>query len=504
MLTYIENLCSIQKERIALEVNISRRDVWFLIVCLGLGFLAEYSFLHGIVGVSYPIFLAGFYIVVFLRFKYSFHHRRIGLLLMVCIWILSANFLFYDISFLHGLNILLIPALVFAHLVLITSSTPIQWGKPKFLIILLNRLVEAYQYIFLFIKTLVARFFAGRRKKSHQTFAKILLGILIAGPVLFVVILLLMSADTMFENLIMQLPDFMLSINIELLFRSFIILFVGFLFFGVFQVLGHKPRMDLSSSPGKFNFSDISAITILILLNIVYIVFVTLQFTYFFNGNLMEGYTYAEYARRGFFELLIVLIINWTILISFLKFVHSKQRILKITFQSLSSLLIGMSGIMLVSAFMRLMMYEEAYGFTLSRVLAHGFMIYLIVIFAYTFIRIWLEKLPLLHFYVIVGIVFYAGINGMNLEQFIVNKNIERYEETGKIDVHYLRDLSAIGMIELIALYEKDPEIEDLEYVIISEQEYVKDVGKRPWQSYNFARERMEKELRQFKVRGDY
>src|SRR5690625_6833197 len=87
MLTYIENICSIQKERIALEVNISRRDVWFLIVCLGLGFLAEYSFLHGIVGVSYPIFLAGFYIVVFLRFKYSFHHRRIGLLLMVCIWI---------------------------------------------------------------------------------------------------------------------------------------------------------------------------------------------------------------------------------------------------------------------------------------------------------------------------------------------------------------------------------------------------------------------------------
>lgn len=67
-------------------------------------------------------------------------------------------------------------------------------------------------------------------------------------------------------------------------------------------------------------------------------------------------------------------------------------------------------------------------------------MLYLFVTFAYTFIRICLEKLPLLHFYFILGLVFYTGLNGLNIEQFIVNKNIEGYKEVEKLDVHYLND----------------------------------------------------------------
>src|SRR5699024_764491 len=150
-----------------------------------------------------------------------------------------------------------------------------------------------------------------------------------------------------------------------------------------------------------------------------------------------------------------------------------------------------------------LTLYEEAYGFTLARVLAHVFMIYLLVIFAYTLIRIWLVKLPLLHFYVIVGIIFYTGINAVNVDQFIVNKNLERYEETGKIDLEYLRDLSAAGTLSLIELYERDPEIEDLEAIIISEKEYIEYIKEDSWQSYNFTREKLKKSLLEFEVRRD-
>lgn len=101
----------------------SRQEWSFLFVCIGLGILAELSFLHGRVGVSYLVFILGFYLVTFLRFKLSFNHRRIGLLLMSAIWVLSANFLFYDIYFFHSLNTLLIPILVFTHIVLITSPS---------------------------------------------------------------------------------------------------------------------------------------------------------------------------------------------------------------------------------------------------------------------------------------------------------------------------------------------------------------------------------------------
>ena len=51
-------------------------------------------------------------------------------------------------------------------------------------------------------------------------------------------------------------------------------------------------------------------------------VFVAVQFKYFFSGTLDSGLTYAEYARKGFFELLFGTIINLsltTIIITFSK-----------------------------------------------------------------------------------------------------------------------------------------------------------------------------------------
>src|SRR5699024_7320493 len=105
-------------------------------------------------------------------------------------------------------------------------------------------------------------------------------------------------------------------------------------------------------------WDSITAITILIILNFVYLLFVAIQFKYFFGAHLAEGFTYAEYARRGFFELILVMLMNWTILTSFLKKVQDHRRGIKITINVLYSLLIIFSGIMLASAYQRLSMYE--------------------------------------------------------------------------------------------------------------------------------------------------
>lgn len=183
-----------------------------------------------------------------------------------------------------------------------------------------------------------------------------------------------------------------------------------------------------------------------------------------------------EYVRRGFVGLIFVVCINWGLFISFLKFIKVKDRNFKWVLQGLYSLLVLITSLWLASAYLRLCLNEAAYGFTLARIIAHSFMLYLFVTFAYTFIRICLEKLPLLHFYFILGLVFYTGLNGLNIEQFIVNKNIEGYKEVEKLDVHYLNDWSTTGTIELIKLYEKDPEIEDLEELLKREKEHVLDI----------------------------
>lgn len=50
---------------------------------------------------------------------------------------------------------------------------------------------------------------------------------------------------------------------------------------------------------------------------ILYVLFFVSQFPYFlggFTGELAEGFTYAEYARKGFFELCAVCCINFAVI----------------------------------------------------------------------------------------------------------------------------------------------------------------------------------------------
>src|SRR5699024_7287809 len=102
--------------------------------------------------------------------------------------------------------------------------------------------------------------------------------------------------------------------------------------------------------PQIITWNNLSAMTILILLNTVYVLFVAIQFKYFFSGGLIEGMTYASYARRGFTELVVVMMINWSILLYFFKKIKSESRAVKIVLQLLYSLLILTSGVMLASA----------------------------------------------------------------------------------------------------------------------------------------------------------
>ena len=206
----------------------------------------------------------------------------------------------------------------------------------------------------------------------------------------------------------------------------------------------------------------IITLTVLLLLDLVYVLFVAVQFKYFFSGTLDDGFTYAEYARRGFFELLFVTLINLTVTTGVIHFTKSVQGFLKKTIRLALTVLVLSSGVLLISAFMRMTMYEDAYGFTFTRVLVHSFMIFLMVIFAYTLVKIWLEKLSLFHFYFIASLIYYVGINTVNFDKIVVDRNIDRFETTGKIDIDYLNSLSSTGILGLIEIYEKNPNVPGL------------------------------------------
>ncbi|UFT99798.1 DUF4173 domain-containing protein [Radiobacillus kanasensis] len=485
-------------------MKVERNDIQFFIICLALAILAEISFFHGTIGVSYLVFIIAFYSIFFIRFrKVAFTHRRIGTLCMFVIWMLAASYFVYDNPFLYQLNILVIPVLMFIHIILVTSPKSLQWHTPPFLIFLFSKIGKAIKYNKRFMGKVFHSIFRNADPKTGYMIKRIITGLLIGGPILIVVTILLMSADTVFSRLVWNVPTFILELNVQQqIFRTVAVLIFWFVFFGVFQVLTLHYRNPVSYKENTVltkGFDSVVALTILLLLNTVYVLFTVIQFTYFFGGNLQEGLTYAEYARKGFFELILVTMINWTLLTSFLKWTRTEGERNRVALKSMYSLLVLVSGIMLASAYQRLSLYEAAYGFTYDRLLAHAFMIYLMIIFAYTFIRIWMEKLSLFHFYIIASLLFYTALNVIPFHKVIVENNLDRFEETGKIDLDYLNTLSYTGVEGVIDIYEENPDHIAAQQILRERMQRTYN-EERNWQAYNITRSRVIEQLKNLDV----
>ena len=486
-------------------IKIEKTDWLFLLVCFMLGILAEQSFLHGQIGISYFIFISAFYAVFYWRYrKFPFSHQRIGYLILICIWLLAASFFLNDSIAFQLLNFLFIPCLVIFHLSLITSPKNLKWNQPLFITYVLSRIFQAFKYIFEFASLTRKGLADGVDESKYLVWKKILVGVLISVPVLLIVLNLLMSADTQFERIIGSIPNWFKIVDAEGIIRFIFVLLATLSFFGFMQILikKHVKVIPLDPKSQYPQLDAVIAITVLVLINAVYILFTVVQFKYFFSGTLQEDLTYAEYARKGFFELMFVTIINLTITVVVLTFVTRVVSGLKRATRVLLSILVLTSAVMLCSAFIRLGLYEEAYGFTFTRVLAHSFMIFLVIVFTYTLMKIWIEKLSLFHFYFISSLLYLTAISVVNMDQIVVKENMARYEQTGKIDVHYLNRMSATGTLGLIDLYQKHPEIPELKSILESRKIDALNV-KKEWQSFNLKREEVYQKLRELHLNNE-
>ncbi|WEG11044.1 DUF4173 domain-containing protein [Pullulanibacillus sp. KACC 23026] len=486
-----------------MKIRIHKYDGWFLLVCLGLGALAEEMFFQSQIGVSYLIFLAGFYLVFFVRFKgYRFTNKRLGYLIYFSIWFLALTYFGYSNMVFYALNILAIPFLVFVHLILVTSPKFLSWFRRSFIGYLFVKMGAAIVYVVKFFGLLLKALTKGLNTEQAAVVKQVILGLVIAVPLLGIILVLLSSADLAFSRLLTSVPKWLLGFQLqEFIGRGIIILLYTLGFFGVMQVAFYKKGLVRKAQPDSetVSWSGIMASTVLILLNLVYLLFTIVQFKYFFGQSLQSDMTYAEYARHGFGELMVVTLINLSILIAVVTFVKEASRGLQRTIQMILSCLVIFSGIMLVSSWMRLSMYEEAYGFTTIRILVHCFMVFLAVIFAYTLIKIWIRRLPLIHFYLIAALVFYVLINIMPLDRLIVDHNIQRYQATNKIDIDYLNQLSYTGVEGLIQLYKTNPDIPGLKN-LLQERKIEANTHHADWRSYNLSREKAYRQLKKLEV----
>ena len=169
---------------------------------------------------------------------------------------------------------------------------------------------------------------------------------------------------------------------------------------------------------------------------------------------LNSGVTFAEYARQGFGELsLATTIVGAIILIlEYARPIELSENARKMLIRLELALLVALE-LVLFSAFRRVALYEDAYGFTTARLFAQAYM----VVMSLSLIALGIEvargsisiafgrRVAEIALGVFTVLVFW------NYEAWIVNRNIDRAVETGKFDGYYASTLSRDAIPTLIS-----------------------------------------------------
>lgn len=257
-----------------------------------------------------------------------------------------------------------------------------------------------------------------RKTKQSRKIGYILLGTIIAIPFLAVIIVLFYSADIVFANIVRDLFDFDLDIgNIFLILLTF--LFVLFSSYCGMRFLNKKKISE--TSPDLRRLEPILANTFLSLTGIVYLLFSGIQIFYLFLGNLTlpDGYTYAEYAREGFFQLLFVSMLNIGIVLFFLG-LFRENKLLKVLLTIISLC----TYVMIASSALRMCMYIQAYKLTFLRVFVLWFLSLLAILLAGILIVIYKRTFPLFRYMLLTVSICYIAFSFAHPDYWIAKYNL--------------------------------------------------------------------------------
>jgi hypothetical protein len=219
---------------------------------------------------------------------------------------------------------------------------------------------------------------------SRRRLAAVGRGALLAAPLVILFGALFASADAGFNRYVVASfwsDDMLVHLGFVLAF--------GWIAAGLLSGVRAKRLPDPLSSVTPPRLGTEETAVVLGLLALLFLVFVGFQLGYLFGGREMieatSGLTVAEYARRGFFELMVVGVATIGVLL-----VGDALTTNRRVFRGLAGVLVVCVLIILVSAVQRLTLYTSSFGLTVDRITAAAVMTWVaavLVLFAATVLR---------------------------------------------------------------------------------------------------------------------
>jgi len=373
--------------------------------------------------------------------------------------VIAASFALWQGNSLSGLRPLLLLASAIYWVLILTRTT--QSGATSdwlpvdilrgMLILPISHLHIQYNCLRSFLKGRV-------RLRSNVLYG--VLGAFIAAIFIVIAWPFLIAADTGgFQDLLRELniyPLYIPFIDNQLVMQVILMFPAAAYMFALFVKGVHaetEADMDgsLSRLPDKLRvIHAVTVYTALIILNIFYAVFFITQAPYYiaaFRGVIPEGWeSYAEFARRGFFELIAISVLN-SIFIAFSHLFitgigkNAKHFKLLIIILSLCSLFLA------ATAAARLILYVDRFGLTFMRVLPSVFMLFLTIVFIGVMVKQF-KRISIMRLAAFTGALLICLLFIVNIEGIIAGYNADRYLDgtLEEFDTSVLWDAGAAGI----------------------------------------------------------
>lgn len=298
-------------------------------------------------------------------------------------------------------------------------------------------------------------------RATHSRLLAVVRGLLLALPILVVLALLLTAADVIFADVLREAFEWLdLERLADLARRAVVVLVCAILYLGALVAALRDPgdrKLIGEDKPVALPFLGFTeSAVVLVGVNLLFTAFVWVQIRYLFGGQAnitAAGYTYSEYARRGFGELVAVAILTLGLIMALGAFSHRTTSAQRTGFRVLSASLVVLVSVILVSAFQRLLLYEQAYGFTRLRAYTHVAIVWIGVLFLLFLLLLWTGNLrPFAPAAVGAALGFALTLNVLNVDDFIVRRNADRWQAGAELDIDYLTSLSEDAIPALAAL----------------------------------------------------
>jgi hypothetical protein len=172
-----------------------------------------------------------------------------------------------------------------------------------------------------------------------------------------------------------------------------------------------------------------------------------------------DGLTYADYARGGFWQLLVVTGLTLVVVAGAIRWAPRDTRVDRVLIRVVLGALSALTLIIVASALHRMDLYADTYGLTRLRVLVALCELWLGVVFLLVMIAgIRLRARWLARAVVGAGVLALLGLVAVNPDGLIADRNIARFERGQNIDTVYLAGLSAdaVPALDRLSAEERD------------------------------------------------